>query len=106
VLTFRWISAAGGQYPLFVPKPEDANKVAQWEALAAKHGVSLPAVAIAFGAVQNLLCFTAFVPSLAVLANRRFQQDSVIVRLETETVFPCRCTASLCLEGCDGCAKH
>ena len=62
-LTFRWVSAAGGQYPLFVPKPEDADRVAQWEALAAKHGVSLPAVAIAFGAAWNP-CFAACASSL------------------------------------------
>jgi hypothetical protein len=47
-----------------VPKPEDADRVAQWEALAAKHGVSLPAVAIAFGAAWNL-CFAACASSLS-----------------------------------------
>ena len=43
----------GGQYPLFAPKPEHAEKVQQWEELAAKHGVSLAAVAITFGSLPT-----------------------------------------------------
>ena len=43
----------GKRYPLFAPKPEHADKVAQWENLAAKHGVTLLAVAIAFGALPR-----------------------------------------------------
>ena len=31
-------SFGGGQYPLFAPKPEHAEKVKLWEDLAAKHG--------------------------------------------------------------------
>ena len=43
----------GGQYPLFAPKPQHVEKVQQWEDLAAKHGVSLAAVAITFGSLPT-----------------------------------------------------
>ena len=36
---------------MFAPKPEHAEKVAEWVALAEKHGATLAAVAIAFGAL-------------------------------------------------------
>lgn len=36
---------------MFAPKPEHVEKVAAWKALAEKHGVTLAAVAIAFGAL-------------------------------------------------------
>ena len=41
----------GGKSGLFDPKPEHAGVVGKWRALAERHGVSLAAVAIGFGAL-------------------------------------------------------
>lgn len=50
------------RYPLFAPKPEHQEKVSQWIALAKTHGVTLAAVAIAFGALPK--CVTKVVMGL------------------------------------------